>query len=708
MKTHFNLSILLTIWFCLGHPHDVRAQEKTNAPKSLPSFIKVPSVTFTMGATPKPGVMKRGRTEVYSGPDWDEGPEHEVQLSTFQIANRQTTMAEFKEFMPEYDQRLAAHNIEWNPESAAVFLSWDEAKRYCDWLSNKHKRTFRLPTEAEWEFAAKNSKALKLTGFRDGVQEWCHDWWAPYETAPAANSKSIKDPQGPKSGAVRVVRDGGGGSIEELKQLLESGNLANGPIDYRFTDRSGTVVDDWRSDLGFRIVRGKLPQTKPPELKSDRTSSDKGDVVRGPFQGVKQEAYQWKIPEGGVPLFETSIRFINEPENEHQLPYWQRHHVPSLTWCQNGDLLATAFTAAYDNSDQMAILLTRLRQGNRTWDPPVRFFVAPDRNVTSAALFNASEGGPVMGPAARRRGEIHHYNGLGNHLCEDFSMLKRTSTDNGATWSPPKIVHRFPNNPASEKNPTGSPRLWPHMDIKRVRQNLNGRGVLMMSTDVGEGNSLGSAIFISEDEGDSWKELTRAGAEPQNFAKPGFRAGWIAGIHAPVVQLNDVCPPGTGSLLAFGRSNNIDGRAPFSHSGDMGKTWTFSASPFPPILSGQRAVMMRLREGPLLLISFTDTTDAVRDKTATGRKFVDSTGTEHTGLGMFAALSFDEGVTWKNEKLIPNWDKRPWRSRRGGYLTCVQTPDHCIHLLSSSHYYRFNLAWLKKPMAAPERQPSSK
>ena len=53
--------------------------------------------------------------------------------------------------------------------------------------------------------------------------------------------------------------------------------------------------------------------------------------------------------------------------------------------------------------------------------------------------------------------------------------------------------------------------------------------------------------------------------------------GTIAGIHAKVVELTD------GRLLALGRLATINGRMPMSISSDLGKTWTYKASPFPPI-----------------------------------------------------------------------------------------------------------------------------
>ena len=626
-------------------------------------FSEVESSAFVRGADVAAEVFGHGRT-AWFGPDWDEGPRHKVEVASFRIAKTQTSQREFARFAPSYRKRLESRGIEWNGDSPAVLVSWSEADAYCRWLAQKTGKAYRLPSEAEWELAASNATKLKLLGIADGVQEWCHDWWARY---PGGDTL-LTNPKGPENGLVRVLRDGGGGSVEESGQGHER------IVDFRITDRSATVPDDRRSNIGFRIVVGKLPvSVNRPVDGKDRVPA----VVKRPCK--------WKIVPENQPHFLAGGKFLEADAGlGESIPYWGRHHVPSLAWCDNGDLLATVFTAPFDNSDQMAILITRLRYRQKKWDRPDLFFAAPDHNVTSAALFNAGNG------------EIHHYNGLGNNHCEDFSMIKRVSRDNGATWSKPKIVHRFPSGAATPARPFGKPRLWPHMDIKSV--DFDGNRVLLMSTDVGAGNSLGSAIFSSNDNGESWRELTRTGWQAENFAKENQQAGWIAGIHAPVERLAN------GSLIAFGRSNDINGFSPMSRSVDLGKSWTYMPSPFPPILSSQRTVLLRLKEGPLLFVSFTDSTTNWREKKIQGMDFVDANGDVRNGSGMFAAISFDEGKTWSKRKLIPNWIKKPWKSRYSGYLSCVQTPDKMIHLVSSQFYYQFNLDWLEKEMEPPREK----
>jgi uncharacterized membrane protein len=151
---------------------------------------------------------------------------------------------------------------------------------------------------------------------------------------------------------------------------------------------------------------------------------------------------------------------------------------------------------------------------------------------------------------------------------------------------------------------------------------------------------------------------------------------------------------------------------PMSISEDEGKTWTYSASPFPPIGSGQRLTLLRLQEGPLLLVSFTNT-DRRNPRTG-GLEFSRADGTTFTGHGMFAAISEDEGKTWPLRKLITPgagdfkggaWTRKftasPDNAEHAGYLASTQAPDGTIHLLSSALHYRFNLAWLREPAKAP-------
>ena len=155
--------------------------------------------------------------------------------------------------------------------------------------------------------------------------------------------------------------------------------------------------------------------------------------------------------------------------------------------------------------------------------------------------------------------------------------------------------------------------------------------------------------------------------------------------------------------MALGRGNNINGKMPMSISKDMGVNWIYSASEFPPLGSGQRLVLRRLLEGPILLITFTNRN--------TGMILKDSAGRQGRVFGMFAALSFDEGKTWPVKRLLTDggpareldgggntgrFTMDPTHAEPRGYLAATQTPDGLIHLISSKQHYVFNLAWIQQ------------
>ena len=331
--------------------------------------------------------------------------------------------------------------------------------------------------------------------------------------------------------------------------------------------------------------------------------------------------------------------------------------------------MAVWYTTIEEWGREHAIAASRLRQGRDAWDEADLFWDVPDRNDHTPTIWSD------------HKGTLFHFNGMAvEGGWHDLAMLFRKSDDNGATWTKPRIIapkHGFGNMPISST-------------FRRAD------GTICVPCDAVPGANGGSILHISKDNGKNWLLPSRGKPAPRfSMGKSGAR---MAGIHAAVDQWTD------GSIVAVGRGDAINGRMPLSISRDGGLSWTYSASPFPPIAGGQRAALRRLRENVLMLVSFTK-----------GSTFTSDTGTEFEGQGMFAALSEDGGKTWPIRKLLTDGKRRAldghaWTDRfimdathaePKGYLAATQTPDGIIHLISSGIHYRFNLAWLRLANRAP-------
>jgi len=180
------------------------------------------------------------------------------------------------------------------------------------------------------------------------------------------------------------------------------------------------------------------------------------------------------------------------------------------------------------------------------------------------------------------------------------------------------------------------------------------------------------------------------------WTNPG---GDIRGHHACAVELND------GRFLALTRGEEVDGMMAINFSDDLGKSYAFSASKFPPIEGGQQSVLLRLKEGPLMFASFADW----------GTEITDASGAKRVVRGLFAAVSTDEGKTWPHMRLVTD-DYNPPRavestngglftmsagnSEYQGYCNGCQSADGLIHIISSRQHFTFNLKWLMTPAPA--------
>ena len=198
------------------------------------NMIKVEGGTFTMGGTPEQG----------GDPDDYEYPTHQVTLSDYMIGETEVTQELWQAVMGTTIQEQAKKGM-YNTSLYGVgnsypmyYISWDECQTYITKLNQLTGKNFRLPTEAEWEYAARGgqkSKGYKYAGsntlsdvawywdnssnkthpvkqkqanelglydMSGNVWEWCQDWFDSY------SSNAQTNPTGPSSGYSRVFRGG--------------------------------------------------------------------------------------------------------------------------------------------------------------------------------------------------------------------------------------------------------------------------------------------------------------------------------------------------------------------------------------------------------------------------------------------------------------------------------------------------------------------
>ncbi len=129
----------------------------------LKEFVLIPGGTFKMGLDPGKDVNAEGGIV----PDY-ESPSHEVTVKPFYLSKYEVTNAEYSEFIEATNRQQLPK--EWTtskfPAGTAKYpvtgISWEDAVEFCKWRSTRDKIEFRLPTEEEWEFAARGNEGRRF------------------------------------------------------------------------------------------------------------------------------------------------------------------------------------------------------------------------------------------------------------------------------------------------------------------------------------------------------------------------------------------------------------------------------------------------------------------------------------------------------------------------------------------------------------------
>jgi formylglycine-generating enzyme required for sulfatase activity len=209
-----------------------------------------------------------GRSESDRFASSGESPQHPVKITRpFYLSVFEVTQEQYERVMGSRPWQ-GKWRVQTGPENPAVYVTWNDAAEFCRKLSEQENMEYRLPTEAQWEYACRagtttsysfgdypsklgqfawhstqieaqrvGQKLPNSWGLYDmhgNVWEWCFDLYGDYE------NRSVNDPSGPRSGLQRVLR---GGSFNSLPTICRSAY------------RNHWVPNTRTNDIGFRLSR---------------------------------------------------------------------------------------------------------------------------------------------------------------------------------------------------------------------------------------------------------------------------------------------------------------------------------------------------------------------------------------------------------------------------------------------------------------------
>lgn len=233
--------VLLIIWFFCFVQKNVVAQQLQE-----PEMVFVTGGSFTMGCTFEQG----------SDCNTDEKPSHTVKLTGFAISKYEVTQSLWKQVMGNNPSRFKGDSL------PVENVTWDEVQIFLQRLNAQTGMNYRLPTEAEWEYAARGGQQSRQTQYAGGVNledvawcnlnsenqthpvgtkqpnelglydmsgnvwEWCSDYYGPYSSENATN------PKGPAKGSSRVLKGGCYASINRQERVSIRKSFYQGGKDY--------------------------------------------------------------------------------------------------------------------------------------------------------------------------------------------------------------------------------------------------------------------------------------------------------------------------------------------------------------------------------------------------------------------------------------------------------------------------------------------
>jgi formylglycine-generating enzyme len=602
-------------------------------------LVRIAPGTFTMGAGTEPPKS----IDLWSKRDYDESPAHKVRIiQPFYLGATEVTNAQYEQFDPDHKQLRGKDGVSTADDEPVTFVTWHQAVAFCAWLSKKEGKPYRLPTEAEWEYACRagtetpfntgdtltaeqanigqvlkdgrpttvpvgryKPNAWGLYDMHGNVLEWCLDWHGPY----VADTQD--DPVGREDGYAKVARG----------WCFHRPERARDPMKYwRSANRSGFLPEDANRYTGFRVVQGDKPGTRPLRIAPELFQRDVRQLRAGTVGPDPTKPYfvNWTADNKNPTI----------PADSFGPVFSHHNHFAAVCVCPNGDVLMAWYTCVNEPGRELAQACSRLRVGADRWEPASLFFDVPDVN----------DHAPVLLTVGTR---IYHFCTQSLRGWDNATDIVRYSDDNGVTWSKPTIV-------LGRDDPKALSQPCSAFAAK------DGKIVLACDGDQHKDERL----LTSADGGKTWRV-----AAGDMRATAGKYA-----IHPAVAPLED------GRVISFLRGPDP---MPVQFSKDLGETWEQKDSPFPGIRGGQKAAALKLKSKALLLVS------------------MDNKGTVVEKGGTFAALSLDDGATWAHVRKLDGVR---------GYMSAAQAQNGVIHVVGTQMTaVSFNEAWVKEGTPFPKK-----
>jgi formylglycine-generating enzyme required for sulfatase activity len=206
--------------------------------------------------------------------NYDESPRHKVSLAGFSISKYEVTFAEYDRFARATGRRLPYDESWGRGNRPVVNVSWQDAVAYTEWLSSQSGKNYRLPSEAEWEYAVRAGGSSRhwWDDEEAGVYANCFNCgseWDNRQTSPVGsfpqNRFGLHDMAGNvqewtqdcyQTGYTDAPADGSALLIPECTQRSVRGGGYTSPLDTLRSARRGQYDQDTRLDnVGFRVVR---------------------------------------------------------------------------------------------------------------------------------------------------------------------------------------------------------------------------------------------------------------------------------------------------------------------------------------------------------------------------------------------------------------------------------------------------------------------